>query len=263
LTGHQPRLIIKSNTEFRRRFQELKEGDVVACMLNLAPGEEYVLLDLVDRGVIVFPSALSQLASRSKCCQATIFSNWMHPLTRVIRKRTDLARAVEDYTRREVGEVVTKLDRSDCGLGVCKWKNSEDLFNHIVFSNSPPFPFVLQPLIPSCIDLRIVWIGDEYVEAYWRKNPRGFRNNLHFGGESGRYDMDAHEEKICKAIMKRGKFPYGHIDLLKTDSGQIYFSEISLFGGLKGARIGNKESMDRKQAVEDDFLRNLGLSALG
>ena len=257
LTSEPRRLILKSNTEFRQRFQKLKKGDVVSCILNLAPGEDYVLLDLMERGVIVFPPAISQLASRSKCCQALLFLNWMHPLTSVVRKKADLASAVEKYSKNGIGEVVTKIDRSDCGLGVCRWRSAEDLFNHVVFSSAPPYPFVLQPFIPDCTDIRIVWIGDKHREAYWRKNPGGFRNNLHFGGLSGKYQLSHEEESICRGVMERGHFPYAHVDLLRTEAGECLFSEISLFGGLKGAAIDVRQCAAEKEAVEKDFLQDL------
>jgi len=254
LTEHPSRLVLKNNSRFRQKFFELKQGDIVSCILNLRPCEEYIFLDLVERGIILFPPALSQMAARSKCCQATLFSSWMHPLTKVIRKKSDLARAVEIFTSEGCGEVVTKLDRSDCGLGVCRWESIESLFSNVAFSAVPPYPFVVQPFIAHAMDIRIVWIGNVYREAYWRKNKDGFRNNLHFGGESGRYELSTQEEEICLAVMERGKFPYAHIDLLRTRQGQIYFSEISLFGGLRGAQINVKEAMAMKEAVEKDFL---------
>lgn len=257
MTSEPARLILKSNTEFRQRFHALKKGDVVSCILNLAAGEEYILLDLMERGIIVFPSSISQLVSRSKCCQAQLFLKWMHPLTSVIRKKADLARAVEKYDRDGIGEVVTKLDRSDCGLGVCRWRSVEDLFNQVVFSSTPPYPFVLQPFIPDCTDIRIVWIGDKYREAYWRRNPDGFRNNLHFGGKSGKYQLSHEEKSICRGVMKRGHFPYAHMDLLKTEAGECLFSEISLFGGVRGAAINVRQSASEKHAVEKDFLQDL------
>ncbi len=251
------RLIIKSNSEFLKRYHELKQGDVVACMVNMGIGQEYLLLDLVQRGIKVFPAPVAQVASRSKCCQAELFQRWMHPLTRIVRKRSDMVRLVELYASEGVEDVITKLDRSDCGLGICKWRSAEDLFSNVVFSSRPPYPFVVQPFIPGCRDIRVVWIGDMYREAYWRQNSHGFRNNLHFGGSSGEYSLEPLEEAICSALMKRGDFPYAHIDLLKTNNGKVFFSEISLFGGLKGALIDDRAAADMRDAVLKGFLQAL------
>ena len=48
--------------------------------------------------------------------------------------------------------------------------------------------------------------------------------------------------------MKRGKFPFVHIDLLVGNSGEYYLSEIGLSGGTRGARIAAKELDCKKQS---------------
>jgi ribosomal protein S6--L-glutamate ligase len=53
--------------------------------------------------------------------------------------------------------------------------------------------------------------------------------------------------------MEQGKFPYAHMDLLITDDGEYYLSEIALNGGIKGARISRKELDQKKQ----NLLENL------
>jgi len=53
--------------------------------------------------------------------------------------------------------------------------------------------------------------------------------------------------------MERGKFPYAHIDLLVTEDGHSYLSEIALNGGLKGARI-RREELD---AIKKDLLEKM------
>ena len=37
--------------------------------------------------------------------------------------------------------------------------------------------------------------------------------------------------------MKQGAFPYAHLDLMVTDDGTTYLTEINLRGGLRGAAI--------------------------
>jgi len=229
----------------------------VACILNIKPFEEYLFAELVDRGVILFPPVLSQLATRSKCFQARIFVDFMIPDTRVITGRKDLVLAMNEYSKKGIGPVITKLDRADCGLGINRWTDCEELFNHVTFSTKPLWPLVLQPFVEDALDIRVVWMGEKYSEAYWRKNSCGFRNNLHFGGKSGPYELNKKEMTFCKAVMERGKFPYAHIDLLKDPEGRIYLSEISLFGGTKGARIDSFTCSKLRKQVEEDFLNTL------
>ena len=91
-------------------------------------------------------------------------------------------------------------------------------------------------------------VGD-YVESYIRYNPYNFRNNISSGGKSRPFTLNEECKHICREAMKRGKFPYAHIDLLIMDSGECYLSEIALNGGTKGARINRKELHRQKQKL--------------
>ena len=250
----RPPAIIRTNSQFKKAYPNLQKGDVVSCVLNLKPFEEFIFTDLVDRGVLLFPSAISQIASRSKCFQAHLLGDLMVPGTRVINGKADLIRAMDDYLQEGTGPVITKKDRADCGLGINKWRDCEDLFNNVSLSSNPPWPFVLQPFIPDATDIRVVWVGSHHREAYWRKNRAGFRNNLHFGGESGPFELSDREAEICQKAMDRAKFPFAHMDLLMTENGEVFLSEISLFGGTKGAKIDSVECSRLKKLVEEEFL---------
>lgn len=245
-------LVVRKNSELRRLYHRLSDGDLVAAVLRLDKGEEWIFLDLCSRGVTLFPSATSQLLSRSKAFQAQVFSPWMVPDTFVITGRRRLLAAMERYCAAGVGKVVTKSDRGDCGLGIHKWRSVEEVFNH-ASGPSLQYPFVLQPFVEDALDVRVVVIGG-YLEAYWRKNPHSFRNNLHWGGESGRYELTSRQEALCREVMERGGFPYAHIDLLVTCEGETYLSEISLRGGLRGAAITAGEYAEKIRDVEESFV---------
>ncbi len=254
--------IVRTNSQFRQRFDTLQAGDVVACVLGMKPFEEALLLDLRERDIIIFPSAISQIASRSKCLQARLFSPFMVPNTKVVSSRAELVHVMDEYARLGVGRIITKKDRADCGLGINLWQDFEELFNHVSFSPVEPWPLVIQPFIQDATDIRIIWIGDIYREAYWRKSEHGFRNNLHFGGKSGTYHLNEDETRLCSKVMKRGSFPYAHIDLLKTVDGTTYLSEISLFGGTKGAKIDSTTCAKLKEEVNLAFLESLSQGTL-
>ena len=55
--------------------------------------------------------------------------------------------------------------------------------------------------------------------------------------------------------MQRGKFPYAHLDLMVTGSGETYLSEINLRGGIKGAVITSQEYMEKIDAIHAAFAR--------
>jgi len=248
-----PPLIIRKNSEFRKYYQDLAEDSLVSCILNLKQSEENIFVDLIERGINLFPSATSQLATRSKCFSAVIFKKWMLPNTLVIRCKKDLIKAIQLFEQQGIQQVITKFDRSDCGLGICKWQSIEELFSHISFSEFESWPFVLQPFVHDALDIRVVWLGEHYFEAYFRKNENSFRNNMHFGAKSGSYTLADNEKALCFNVMKRGNFPWAHIDLLKLSNGECFLSEISLFGGLKGAKIDQKTCNKLKLRIQMEF----------
>ncbi len=249
----RPPWVILSNRAFRNHFKELIRGDFILGIIALKHGEEYLYVDLCARGVLAYPSLLSQHLARSKCFQAAIFSDFMLPETRVIRDRHDLIKAINDYGAKGIRKVVTKQNRFNCGLGIHLWESIENLYNQACFGNFP-YPFVLQPFLPEAADVRVVFLG-EYVEAYIRKNPFNFRNNLFFGGEAKPYNLTQEEFLLCQKIMERGQFPYAHLDLMLTEDGTCYLSEINLRGGLKGARIKQEEYLERLEALQQKALR--------
>jgi len=209
-----------------------------------SPLMQSMLIDLVQRGVHCIPSPLSQCISKSKAMQALVFRDWMMPNTRVISRRLDLMDAIQVYKRLCIGPVVTKENHMHCGHGVRRWDNIDILYNIAAFSEAS-FPFVLQPFLGNFTDVRIIIVGD-YTEAYTRYNPDNFRNNISSGGKSVPCDLNKETEQICRSVMERGKFAFGHLDLLVSEKEKYYLSEIALNGGIKGAGI-NREDLDRKK----------------
>ncbi len=247
-------MIIEKNQIFREKYNEIKEGDSILTTLNLKKTEEFIFIDLLERNITIFPSALSQLLTRSKCFQAAVFDKWIIPNTRIIRDKNDMPCLINDYCEKNITKIVTKLDRKDCGMGINLWSSPEELNNNVIFGN-PVFPFIAQPFVPDSVDVRVIILGD-YTESYWRKNFSNFRHNLAMGGKSGEFKLDYHQIKMCNEIMERGKFPYAHIDLLISEN-KTYLSEISLRGGIKGAKINTPEYLEKINKIEQDFKDNL------
>jgi ribosomal protein S6--L-glutamate ligase len=249
------KIVIRDNATLRAQYNSLQAGDVVLGRLRLRESEEPILLDLTARGVHLIPSGLSQLASRSKTFQAALFSRFMLPHTKQIHALHDLIEAIPDYRKNSITEVITKLDRKNAGMGVHLWRSVEEVFNHASLGNLP-FPFVLQPFEPDCRDIRVVFLGD-YIEAYWRHNPYSFRNNLHQGGQSKPCELTKEQIKLCRQVMERGQFPYGHIDLLINEEGRCFLGEINLRGGIKGAKISQEKYLEKMEAIHQLLLTQL------
>jgi len=239
--------VITDNHTLRSLYHDLAPGDLFVGRVRMTPSEENLLLDLLERGVRIFPSALSQQASRSKAFQAHIFSKFMPPYTEDVHDLHGLLETMNKFNENSVEQVITKHDRKNGGMGILRWNSIEEVFNHCS-TNSLDFPLVVQPFFPNAGDIRVIILGD-YQEAYWRINPHNFRNNLHCGGTSESCKLTDEQQNLCLAVMDRGKFPYAHIDLLVTESGNSYLSEINLRGGLRGAQISPSEYKQRIDSI--------------
>ena len=229
--------VYHTNEALFQAYHLLQPGDIVLGRLRLRASEESLVADLLSRNIHLIPSGLSQLASRSKCLQVALFGKeFLAPLTMAIHDKHDMQQALARYGHHCKQAVITKLDRKNAGLGVCKWSSVEEVYNAATLQTLP-FPFVLQPYLANCRDIRVILLGAHYREAYERINVLNFRNNLHFGGESRPFQLSAEIEKFCHRVMQRGQFPYAHLDLLLFPDGKLFLNEINLRGGMRGADI--------------------------
>ncbi len=240
--------IITDHKQLRTDFHNLQRGDIICSRIPLRRGEEHILCDLVDRGIHLIPSATAQLASRSKTLQARIFSQWMIPHTYSVYDRHQLLEIVHLYHQKSIEKVILKQDGKNAGIGILLFGNIEEIYNQAA-NNLLAYPFVTQPFIADCTDLRVIVLGD-YREAYTRLNPNGFRNNLHCGGTPEPYTITPEISKLCENIMQRGNFPYGYLDFMLTEMGEIFLAEINLRGGLRGATISSREHTQRAAVIE-------------
>lgn len=251
-----PRIFAAGN-RLLQHYQTLRCGDVICGKLPLKPGEEQLLVDLISRGITMIPSATAQLASRSKTFQARLFGPWMVAETHAVYDLHHLLELTNRYTGLGIDEVVLKQEGKNAGIGVLRYRGIEDVYTQAATSMLT-FPFVIQPFVADCHDMRVLLLGD-YVEAYRRRNPGNFRNNLHWGGISEAIDLPAEARRICLEVMKRGQFPYGHFDLLQTNAGQVYLAEVNLHGGIKGAKLSREEYCTKVRELENVLLAELGL----
>ena len=248
-------MIITNRKALLEHYHRLTTHDLILGQILLRPSEENILVDLVSRGVGFFPSALSQIISRSKTLQARLFQNHLFPNTKAIHDRNDLVMTIPSYSGSSVTEVVTKSDRDNGGRGIHLWSSIEDVFSHAAHGMIP-YPFVLQPYFRIEKDIRIIVLGD-YKESYCRHNPGNFRNNLHFGGTSTPHDLTPEQWSLCETVMERGRFPNAHIDLVVTDAEKTYFSEINLYGGIKGAQIKKSQYQERISAIHNEHISEI------
>jgi len=244
--------LITDNETLLRHYGELAAGDTVVGRLRLRPGEEHLLVDLQARGVRMIPSATSQLCSRSKVFQARILAGLMVPLTAPVYDLHGMMQMVSLYTREAAGPVICKLDRANGGTGILRFASIEDVYSQAALGVLP-FPFVVQPFVRDCRDIRVVILGG-IVDAYERHNPDNFRHNLHCGGRSNPLTPSRDQLRLCRQAMERAGFPYAFVDLLESGNGDCWLSEINLRGGLRGARLNQQEYLRAVEEIHQGLL---------
>ena len=249
-------MIVRGTNELKAVYRNLKAGDIFIGTVVSKYLDHAVMIDLLERGIICLPSALSQVLTRSKVTQARLLDGWMHPLTRVAARRIDLIDAINEYTRMSVGAVVTKDEHKHCGHGVRRWDSIEMLYSFMGL-NEACYPFVLQPYLENFTDIRVIICGN-YAEAYKRENPDNFRSNIAAGGFTRPHVLSQREKNFCAGIMNRGKFPYAHVDILLFADGGMYLSEIALNGGTKGAAIDQKDLDGKKREILEGLAGDSG-----
>lgn len=122
---------------------------------------------------------------------------------------------------------VGKEIRNSMGRGVHLIESRGDLLRYAERNEV----LYVQELLPIRRDLRVVWVGDEIVTAYWRQAPEGgFQNNVAQGGEI-RFDAvpPAALELVEKTARQLG-IDHAGFDLAEVD-GYFYFLEFNTFFG--------------------------------
>lgn len=245
--------IVRSNQELKSCNAQLKKNDIICTRISLHRGEEPLLTDLVERGIKLIPSGTCQLLSKSKVLQVQLLGEFMVDYSIAVFNTHDLLEATTRYNRQNIEKVVLKQDRKNGGQGVHLFDNIESLYNH-VSGGSFQYPLVVQPLITNGRDIRVIILGD-YIEAYERSNPHNFRNNLHCGGIVKPYALSESQIGFCRNIMKRGSFPYAHLDLILIDEHDSRLMEINLRGGLRGAKLTGHEYIENTETLHEELLR--------
>lgn len=244
-------MIVTRFSQLIQSYHELGPGDVFVGRVPKSHLKATLLADLTGRGVRLLPSATAQLLNGSKVAQAFVLAPWMVPHTISITRRKTLLDALTQYHRAGITTAITKTDHLHCGHGVCKWNDLETLYSCLAHSREA-FPFVLQPFERVATDIRVV-IVDDYCESYSRSNPHSFRMNLASGGKSQLHELTSDQRSLCTQLLERAQMPYAHIDLMVTDKGAVYFSEIHLDAGTRGAQMNHRELNQMKR----DYLMQL------
>jgi ribosomal protein S6--L-glutamate ligase len=137
------------------------------------------------------------------------------------------ASALEEIQDALTFPFVAKEIRNSMGRGVHLIDNRSDLL-HYAGSNDVLY---VQELLPIQRDLRVVWVGDSIVTAYWRQAPEGgFQNNVAQGGE---IYFDGVPQAALDLVAKTARqlsINHAGFDLAEV-AGHWYFLEFNVFFG--------------------------------
>jgi ribosomal protein S6--L-glutamate ligase len=124
---------------------------------------------------------------------------------------------------------VAKEVRSSMGNGVFMIESRRDLL-HYAAQNAVLY---LQEYLPISRDLRVVWIGNQIVTAYWREQGDGFHFNVAKGGVLNFDLIPPAALALVRDVATRLGIDHAGFDIAVV-AGHCYLLEFNLFFGLDG-----------------------------
>ncbi len=148
--------------------------------------------------------------------------------------RNALEQIVEEFTF----PLVVKEPRNARGLGVYRVEDERELRGLAARLDI----LYVQEYLPLERDLRVVWVGDRVVSAYWRSGDNGFHHNVSKGGSVCFDAIPAQATALVERIAPRLGLDYAGFDVAMVD-GWPYLLEFNLFFGndalnARGVRLG-------------------------
>lgn len=199
---------------------------------------DYADLNLIcfAMGKPVFPSLSSYLLGYNKVEMTRAFQTRfpLHvPLTLILPNEPRYQARVLDSMD---FPFVAKLPRSTRGEGVFLIEAEHDWHHYCSHTET----LYVQEKLDIDRDLRIVWIGDRVVHAYWRvAAPGAFHNNLAHGGTIDYENIPPQAIDLVSRIAQRFGIDYAGFDIAMVGDHPYVFEFNRLFGmeGINRARI--------------------------
>lgn len=149
---------------------------------------------------------------------------------------------------------VAKTVRSARGRGVYLIENEAELLSYVAQNEM----LYVQEYLPIERDLRVVFVGDDVVTAYWRIAPEGgFHNNVSRGGSVSFDDIPAQAIDLVRRVAVELKVNHAGFDVAVVN-GRPYLLEFNM-------RFGNQALREQKIRLGPliyDYLRRQAPAAL-
>lgn len=156
-----------------RELKQVREADVV-----LYPEYWQVNSLVYGLGKRIFPSTASYHIGHNKIEQTRAFLTVAPehvPWTEILPStESSVEQVLESFNFPFVAKVV----RSSMGNGVFLIESRRAFLDYAAANEI----LYVQEYLPIQRDLRVVWVGNEVVSAYWREQTDGFHNNVAQGG---------------------------------------------------------------------------------
>jgi ribosomal protein S6--L-glutamate ligase len=108
-----------------------------------------------------------------------------------------------------------------------------------------------QEYLPADADLRVIWVGDRILSAYWRRGGDGFRHNMACGGEADFDGIPAEALDLVTDIASTLGIDHAGFDLIFS-AGQPWLLE---FNTLFGNAALNQRGIQPAAAILEFLLR--------
>ena len=223
---------VKPELMFRQR------DDILAAVWVLFP--EYWQVNALSYGLRkrIFPSVASYHLGHDKVEMTRAFWSLVprHVPDTLIVAGGDSG--VEEVLERFSFPFVLKEPRSAMGRGV-HLVESRSALRALAATNPVLYT---QEFLPIHRDLRVVYVGDSVVCAYWRQGSRDFRNNVAQGGEVSFDGVPEAPLRLVESVARSLGIDHAGFDLAEVD-GHWYLLEFNtLFGNealnARGIRLG-------------------------
>jgi len=152
--------------------------------------------------------------------------------------RTLILAATDEAVAQVVEELsfplVLKEPRSSMGHGVFLVESRAELADHARRLEV----LYVQEYLPLEADLRVVYVGDRVVTAYWRRGGDGFHHNIAAGAEADFTDVPEAAVALAERLARGLGINYAGFDIAMVD-GHPYFLELNLFFGYAALKPRN------------------------
>lgn len=145
---------------------------------------------------------------------------------------------------------VAKVVRSSMGEGVFLIESRRDFLDYAQRNDI----LYVQEYLPIERDLRVVWVGDEVVSAYWREQSNGFHNNVARGGVIAFDAIPPAALELVRHVAVSLGIDHAGFDVAVVQ-GHCYLIEFNVLFGLdglnrQGVRVG--DYVKRHLGLDDD-----------